>query len=265
MLGSSGGESAAGRRRARPAVRRNYHVSPATVLEAVDGLPGGVPTVRDAGRAVRHRLGRRRRRPRRRAARELAAATACGCAASVPPRGAIQFPTPDEAAATVDRRGPGAGRRTASTPSSPARRRTVADQLRPCAGHRGRRAAGHHDHPRPRRPGPFVELLAEAWRASEQEEGGTGDATVRPDSHAAHGARRGARAGRAVREERLAPGGRGLAGRPGQGRSWRRAYRGRPATRPAPSPARGTTPAPRTGRIGPASGLLLGFSPCEIS
>jgi len=78
----------------------------------------------------------------------------------------------------------------------------------------------------------------------------------------AHGARHGARAGRAVREERLAPGGRGLAGRPGQGRSWRRAYRGR-RTRPAPSPARGTTPAPRTGRIGPR-GLLRASHPVRF-
>ena len=102
ILGSSGGESAevAGANGLRFAA--NYHVSPATVLEAVGRLPGRVPAFRRARPALRQRVGRRRRgrRPRPRPA-NWPPATACGCAASAPPRAPSSSPPPSRPARHV--------------------------------------------------------------------------------------------------------------------------------------------------------------------
>ena len=72
--------------------------------------------------------------------------------------GAIPIPTPDEAAAHVagpTRTGPWSP--IASPPSSSARRPASRRPARGAGGRdRGRRAAGDHDHPRSRGPGPVV-------------------------------------------------------------------------------------------------------------
>ena len=112
IFGSSGGQSAevAGERGLPFAA--NYHVSPATVLEAVGGLPGGVPSFGPPGGAVRRGVGRRRRgRRRRRRARSRVALRAVG---AQHPHRRGRDPVPDArggGATRLVRRGPRAGRR----------------------------------------------------------------------------------------------------------------------------------------------------------
>ena len=130
ILGSSGGVSAVRRRRARAAVRRQLPRRPERRARGDRRLPRRVPAERRARRAVRRGVGRRRRRPdRRRGARAGDRLRAVG--AQHPHRRGGD-PVPDARRGPpprVDRRRPQRSSRTASTPSSSARRSTVADQL----------------------------------------------------------------------------------------------------------------------------------------
>ncbi len=156
ILGSSGGQSAevAGANGLRFAA--NYHVSPATVLEAVDGTgprSGPRPTWTGPTSAcppmswwprTRHRPGTGRRlRP----------------VGPQHPLGRGRHPVPDPGAgprAHLDRRGPRARRRPRRHPV----RRLPGPGRRPAratpGGDRRRRTDHHYHHPRPRRPGPLL-------------------------------------------------------------------------------------------------------------
>lgn len=122
ILGSSGGQSAevAGRHGLHFAA--NYHVSPGSVLEAVDGYraafqPGGVldkPYVSVSADVVVAQDDAR--------ARELAIGYAPGSAASGPPRAPSSSPPPDRPGRTRGRRRTGRWWPTGSRPSSSARR-----------------------------------------------------------------------------------------------------------------------------------------------
>ncbi len=157
ILGSSGGESAqvAGANGLRFAA--NYHVSPATVLEAAEGYraafrPGAgldrpyVSVSADVVVASDEA-----------AARELAAGYGLWVAQHPLRRG--RDPVPDPGAGPgppVDRRGPGHGRRPGGYPVH----RLPQAGRRPAraapGGDRRGRADHHHHHPRPCRPGPLL-------------------------------------------------------------------------------------------------------------
>ena len=101
VLGSSGGESAevAGQRGLPFAA--NYHVSPASVLDAVDGYRAAFRPSADARPPVRRRLRRRRRRRvRRRTPASWPPATGCGSAASAPAPGRSRSRRPRRPAGT---------------------------------------------------------------------------------------------------------------------------------------------------------------------
>jgi len=154
VLGSSGGDSAvvAGERGLPFAA--NYHVSPASVLDAVDAYRKSFrasatlaePHVMVSADVVVGETDA--------AARELAAGygpwvhsirTGAGAIPFPDAAGAAAYPWSAEAAALVE------DRVATQLTGSPA---TVVEKLAaPCAGDRGGRAAGHHDHPRPRGPG----------------------------------------------------------------------------------------------------------------
>ena len=130
ILGSSGGESAevAGQRGLRFAA--NYHVSPATVLEAVDGYRAAFQRLGRARPALRQRVGRRGRR-RRRGAGPRARHRLRAMGAQHPHRRG-RHPVPHPRARPAATSGPTPTARwspTASTPSSSAPRGQVADQL----------------------------------------------------------------------------------------------------------------------------------------
>jgi alkanesulfonate monooxygenase SsuD/methylene tetrahydromethanopterin reductase-like flavin-dependent oxidoreductase (luciferase family) len=155
ILGSSGGESAevAGANGLRFAA--NYHVSPATVLEAADGYRAafqpsavlGRPYVSVSADVVVAET----------EARELATGYGLWVRSIRTAEGAIQFLTPRAGPAPrLERRRPRARRRP--------RRHPVHRHPRPGRGpagtsprrHRSRRADHHDHHPRPRRPRPFL-------------------------------------------------------------------------------------------------------------
>ncbi len=156
ILGSSGGESAevAGCRGLPFAA--NYHVSPATVLDAVEGYRASSAR-RRRGRASTSRVGRRGRRRHGSRARELASGYGLWVRSIRTGAGAIAFPTPDEARRhewTDEDRALVQDRLDTQFVGSPA---MVADQLELLAGETERRRAAHHDHhPRPRRSGPLL-------------------------------------------------------------------------------------------------------------
>ena len=167
ILGSSGGESAAGRRAAagcgsrrtttsaRPRCWRRWRATgprssrPTHLDKPYVSVSADVVVAEDDATA-----------------RELATGYGLWVRSIRTAEGAIPFPTPEEARAHPwTRGGPGAGARTASTPSSSARPRQVADQLE-----RLRDATGAdellittitHDHADRVRS---YELLAEEWR-----------------------------------------------------------------------------------------------------
>ena len=97
ILGSSGGESAtvAGERGLRFAA--NYHVSPATVLEAVEGYRAAFRPSARAGRALRGVSADVVVADDEATARELAAGYGLWVRSIRTGEGAIPFPTPDEA------------------------------------------------------------------------------------------------------------------------------------------------------------------------
>ena len=143
----------------------NYHVSPATVLEAADGYRAAFQPSADLRPALRQRLGRRRRR-RDRGAGPRAGHRLRPVGAQHPHRRG-RHPVPHPRARPAATRGPrptAPWSPTASTPSSSARRGQVADQLE-----RLRDATGAdeliittitHDHADRVRS---YELLAEEW------------------------------------------------------------------------------------------------------
>ena len=93
-----------GGRRRGPAVRRELPRQPGHRARGGGRLPGRVPALGRARPALRQRVGRRRRRraPRPRPA-SWPPATACGCAASAPPRAPSSSPPPSRPAATSGR------------------------------------------------------------------------------------------------------------------------------------------------------------------
>ena len=122
ILGSSGGESAevAGRNGLRFAA--NYHVSPATVLEAADGYRAAFRPSAVLGRpyvSVSANVVGPVPRPR---PGSWPPATACGCAASAPPKAPSSSPPPSRLAATSGATLTASWSPTASIPSSSAPR-----------------------------------------------------------------------------------------------------------------------------------------------
>lgn len=154
ILGSSGGESAevAGENGVRFAA--NYHVSPATVLEAADGYRAAFRSSAELEQPYVSVSAHVVVADDEATARELATGYGSWVRSIRTAEGAIQFPTPDEArrhvwsdadralvADRVDTQFVGTGRRPARTT---ARR------------HQRRRGDHHDDHPRPRRPRAFL-------------------------------------------------------------------------------------------------------------
>ena len=117
ILGSSGGESAevAGANGLRFAA--NYHVSPATVLEAVDGYRAAFRPSADLDRPYVSVSADVVVAGDDDTARELAAGYGLWVRSIRSGEGAIQFPTPEEARALrLDRRRPRAGHRPGRHP-----------------------------------------------------------------------------------------------------------------------------------------------------
>ena len=147
----------------------NYHVSPATVLEAVDGLPGRVPPSAALAAPVRDASPPTSSWPRTTTtARELATRYGLWVRSIRTGAGAIPFPTPGGGRRPrVDRRGPGAGGGPAG---HPVRRLARGRSPSGCAVLRDVTGADEllvttitHDHADRVRS---YELLAEEWRRS---------------------------------------------------------------------------------------------------
>ena len=117
ILGSSGGQSAqvAGANGLRFAA--NYHVSPATVLEAVEGYRAAFRPSAELDRPYVSVSADVVVAEDEATARELAAGYGLWVRSIRSGEGAIAFPTPEEAQrAPLDRRGPGAGGRPGGHP-----------------------------------------------------------------------------------------------------------------------------------------------------
>ena len=157
ILGSSGGESAevAGANGLRFAA--NYHVSPATVIEAAEGYRAAFRPSADLDRPYVSVSADVVVAEDEATARELATGYGLWVRSIRSGEGAIQFPTPEQArehAWTDADRELVADRVDTQFVGSPGQ---VADQLeRLQRRHRRGRADHHHHHPRPRRPGPLL-------------------------------------------------------------------------------------------------------------
>ena len=136
----------------------NYHVSPATVLEAVEGYRAAFRPSAELGRPYVSVSADVVVADDEATARELA--TGYGLWVRSIRTGRGRHPVPDPRARPARHAGATPTARwspTASTPSSSAPRGQVADQLEtPARRHRRRRADRHHHHPRPRRPRPLL-------------------------------------------------------------------------------------------------------------
>ena len=144
------------RRASGPALRGQLPRQPRRPCSTRWTPTGPRSAVGGARPAVRQRLrrrGRRRHRRRRHASspplRTVGRSIRSG-------EGAIPFPTPEQAARCPGPTTTVTSSPTGWTPSSSDHPRTVADRLTAARRHRRRRAARHHDHPRPRRPGPLL-------------------------------------------------------------------------------------------------------------
>ena len=126
----------------------NYHVSPATVLEAVDGYRAAFRPSAELAEPYVSVSADVVVADDEAAARELAAGYGLWVRSIRSGEGAIAFPTPEQARAPpLDRRGPAPGRGPAR---DPVRRDRAAGRRTPRAAsrrHRGRRADHHDDHP----------------------------------------------------------------------------------------------------------------------
>ncbi len=157
ILGSSGGESAqvAGANGLRFAA--NYHVSPATVLEAAEGYRAAFQPSAELGRPYVSVSADVVVAGDEATARQLATGYGLWVRSIRTGAGAIPFPSPEQAAAhqwTEEDRALVADRvDTQFAGSATAGRRPAGAAAR---RDRSRRADHHHDYPRPRRPGPLL-------------------------------------------------------------------------------------------------------------
>ena len=156
ILGSSGGESAqvAGANGLRFAA--NYHVSPATVLEAADGYRATFRPSSDLDRPYVSVSADVVVAGDEASARELAAGDGAWVRSIRSGRARSRSRPRPRRARTVERRGPRPDRRPGGHPV----RRVRETGRRPAGaasgGHRRGRADHHHHHARPRGPGPLL-------------------------------------------------------------------------------------------------------------
>ena len=148
ILGSSGGESAqvAGENGLRFAA--NYHVSPATVLEAVEGYRAAFRPSADLDRPYVSVSADVVVADDEATARELAAGYGLWVRSIRTGEGAIPFPTPDQARAHSGPTPTANWSPTGWTPSSSGPRARSPTSSSSCSdGDRRRRADHHHHHP----------------------------------------------------------------------------------------------------------------------